>query len=61
MSMCSRPTIETHTMRDRRTYAQCNGCWRISPIGQDEYGTWADAHRAEAAEANALIGERVSR
>lgn len=57
MSMCSRVSIDTHTMRDRRTYAQCNGCKRISPIGQNEHGPWAEQHREAAVEANVLIGE----
>lgn len=60
MSACSRPTLETRTLRDGRTYAQCINCRHISPLRETADGPWAELHRAAAVEANVAIGERVA-
>lgn len=60
MSMCSRPVIETQIIAGR-TFARCVSCWRLSPHGEKASEEWAQEHRAAAAEANVVIGERVPR
>lgn len=58
-AVCARPALEDHSLRDGRTYAQCQVCHQISPLGETSDGPWSVAHRDQAAEVNQVIGDRA--
>ena len=60
MSICMRPAIATHHLTDGRTYAQCEGCAQVSPVGEHDDGPWSQAHRGEAVAANREIDREAS-